>query len=57
MLNPYLRRLPVAAFAAATAIGISSAAFAQNSTVIIAPSAPPAPRVETMPPRRPARLQ
>jgi hypothetical protein len=50
MRNLHRGRLPVAAFAAVTAIGISGTAFAQDSTVIIAPSAPPAPRVETLPP-------
>jgi hypothetical protein len=54
MRSLYFGRLPAAALAAVTAIGVSTAAFAQNSTVIIAPSAPPAPRVETMSPRPPS---
>ncbi len=39
--------------AAAAATGLSLAAMAQPSTIILAPNAPPAPRVETMPPPPP----
>jgi hypothetical protein len=39
---------------AAIAIGsLATSAFAQSSTIIVAPSAPPPPRVETMPPPPP----
>jgi hypothetical protein len=44
------RGFPVAALAAATAAGICGSAFAQTSTVIIAPSAPLPAQLETMPP-------
>ncbi|MDR3537197.1 MAG: hypothetical protein P4L71_11920 [Acetobacteraceae bacterium] len=50
MSNQYFVRfgLPtLAAFAVLASVGTASA---QTSTVIIAPSAPPAPRIETMPP-------
>jgi hypothetical protein len=50
MRHLYYGRCGVAAFAAIAAIGLAASASAQNSTVIIAPSAPPLPRVETMPP-------
>jgi hypothetical protein len=53
MRSLFLCRFPVATLAAVAALGISASAFAQNSTVIIAPSAPPAPRVETVPPPPP----
>jgi hypothetical protein len=36
--------------ATVAAIGLTVSATAQNSTVVVAPSAPPPPRIETMPP-------
>jgi hypothetical protein len=45
----YSRHVRIPALAAFAAIGLAASAFAQNSTVMIAPSAPPPPRVETVP--------
>lgn len=49
MASNHLRLLTPSLAALAFAASLGTAA-AQNSTVIIAPSAPPAPRVETIPP-------
>ena len=48
MRSVYFGHLPAAALAAVTAIGVSTAAFAQNSTVIVAPSAPAAPQAQAV---------
>jgi len=45
-----LTRLAGTALIALGVGGVFSGAYAQSSTVIIAPTAPPAPRVETVPP-------
>jgi hypothetical protein len=50
MRSLYYRRLGIPTLAATAGIGLATAAFAQNSTVVIAPSAPPPPRIETIPP-------
>ncbi len=50
MQRRYLTRLGIPVLAAVTAIGLVSSALAQSATIIIAPSAPPPPRVETVPP-------
>jgi hypothetical protein len=50
MDNLYFGRCRVAALATIAAVGLAASASAQNSTIIIAPSEPPAPRVEAMPP-------
>jgi hypothetical protein len=49
MRRSCLRRPRFPALAAIATIGLAAPASAQNSTVIIAPSAPPPPRIETMP--------
>jgi hypothetical protein len=46
----YLSRLRTASFAAVAAVGLAASASAQDATVIIAPNAPPPPRVESVPP-------
>ena len=54
MRNYYLRWAGISVLAGVAAAGLSAVAFAQTSTVIIAPSAPPPPRVESVPPPPPA---
>jgi hypothetical protein len=46
----YYNRLRIPVIAAFAAIGLAASASAQPPTILIAPSAPPAPRVESVPP-------
>jgi hypothetical protein len=45
-----MSRFRIPALAAVAAFGLATSAPAQNSTIIIAPSAPPQPRLEAVPP-------
>jgi hypothetical protein len=49
-IEPLLYLYSARGLARVAAIGLTVSATAQNSTVIVAPSAPPPPRIETMPP-------
>jgi hypothetical protein len=46
----YFTRLGMPSLAVLAMSGLATTGFAQTSTIIVAPSAPPPPRVETMPP-------
>jgi hypothetical protein len=57
MQTHYFRRFRIPMIAAVAAVGLAASASAQPSTIIIAPTAPPPPRVEIVPAAPPQSTQ